>query len=303
MPTKEEISIIASQGREKYDEVVKENLHFPKLIAPILRAVVPEYKEYSVDDVVGFIIKDSITDDAVDDVSVIVAQMGTEMSSVSEKLIRYDSRFKALNPKLSNQKMSIYLHVDLEVQNNYKPSNPKYPIIKRALYYGAREISSQLGILTETTDYGSLEKVYSIWICNENIPDKLQNTVTSYKIVKTDEIGVSEEPDEDYDLINVIMIRRGTKTSSEEIFDYLTAFFTSNIEGICKYVNIKDDTEVMEGVRKMGGLGESIYMQGTLDTLVSLVKAGLLKLSDAAQSANMSEADFSQLMKRKEKDN
>ena len=59
----------------------------------------------------------------------------------------------------------------------------------------------------------------------------------------------------------------------------------------------------MEGVRKMGGLGESIYMQGTLDTLVSLVKAGLLKLSDAAQSANMSEADFSQLMKRKEKDN
>lgn len=53
----------------------------------------------------------------------------------------------------------------------------------------------------------------------------------------------------------------------------------------------------------MGGLGEYIYMQGTLDTLVSLVKAGLLKLNDAAQKANMCEADFSQLMKRKEKDN
>ena len=161
----------------------------------------------------------------------------------------------------------------------------------------------QLGILTDTTDYNSLEKVYSIWICNENIPSELQNTVTSYSISKTDEIGVSNEPVGDYDLLNVIIIRRGKETSSEGIFDYLTAFFSSNIEGICKYVNIKDDTEVMEGVRKMGGLGESIYMQGTLDTLVSLVKAGLLKLSDAAQSANMSEADFSQLMKRKEKDN
>lgn len=300
MATKEEISIIASRGREKYDEAVKENMHFPKLIAPILKAVVPEYKEYSVDDVIGFIIKDSITDDAVDDVSVIAGQMETEMSSVSEKLIRYDSRFKALNPKLSNQKLSFYLHIDLEVQNNYKPSNPKYPIIKRALYYGAREISSQLGILTDTTNYDSLEKVYSIWICNENIPSELQNTVTSYSISKTDEIGVSNEPVADYDLLHVIMIRRGTKASSEDIFDYLTAFFSSNIEGICKYVNIKDDAEVMKGMSKMCGLGDAIYDQGKeqggMEMLISLVKEGLLNLDDAAQKANMSEAEFLQLM-------
>ena len=305
MATKEEISIIASQGHEKYDEVVKENMHFPKLIAPILKAVVPEYKEYSIDDVVEFIIKDSITDDAVDEVSVIAGQMDTEMSSVSEKLIRYDSRFKALNPKLSDQRMSFYLHIDLEVQNDYKPSNPKYPIIKRALYYGAREISSQLGILTDKTNYNSLEKVYSIWICNENIPSELQNTVTSYSISKTDEIGVSNEPVADYDLLNVIMIRRGKETSSEAIFDYLTAFFSSNIEGICKYVNIKDDAEVMEGVRKMSGLGETIskqnYEQGGLDMLISLVKEGLLNLREASRKANMTEADFSQLMNSEKK--
>ena len=50
----------------------------------------------------------------------------------------------------------------------------------------------------------------------------------------------------------------------------------------------------------MGGLGESIYMQGTLDTLVSLVKDGLLNISDAAQTANMSEAEFIQLMEREQ---
>ena len=69
MATKEEISIVASSGREKYDEVVKQNLHFPKLIAPILKAVVPEYKKYSVEEVTNFIIKNSIKDDPIDDVS------------------------------------------------------------------------------------------------------------------------------------------------------------------------------------------------------------------------------------------
>ena len=53
----------------------------------------------------------------------------------------------------------------------------------------------------------------------------------------------------------------------------------------------------------MSGLGESIYKQGCLDMLISLVKEGLLNLSDASRKANMSEADFLQLMEQEEKDN
>ena len=57
----------------------------------------------------------------------------------------------------------------------------------------------------------------------------------------------------------------------------------------------------------MCGLGESIYEQGieqgSLNTLVSLVKDGLLNLSDASRKANMSETDFSQLLKCDEKNN
>lgn len=296
MATKEEISIVASSGREKYDEVVKQNLHFPKLIAPILKAIVPEYKKYSVEEVTNFIIKNSIKDDPIDDVSA-MAQMETEMSSISEKLIRYDSRFKAINPELSNEKINFYLHIDLEVQNNYKPTNPKYPIIKRALYYGAREISSQLGILTNSTDYNSLEKVYSIWICNENVPKNLQNTISSYSIVKTDKIGKCDEPVSDYDLMNVIIIRRGDKNIDEEIFDYLTGFFTSDIKTICKYVDISNDEEVKKGVNEMTGLGNSLYKKGILDNLVSLVEKGLLKIQDAADEADMSESEFEKLLK------
>lgn len=300
----EQISLAAAgvYGAQ-YDQAVKENLHHPKLIAPILRAVVPEYKDYTCEEVVQFIVKDSITDDPVDDVSVMANQMESEMSSVSDKLIRYDSRFKAINPKLSDSTISFYLHIDIEVQNDYKPSKPKYPIIKRGIYYGAREISSQLGILTEETNYGKLEKVYSIWICNENIPKDLQNTVSSYKIIKTDEIGVSNEPDSDYDLMNVIIIRRGTNATDDEIFDYLEAYFRSDIKRIGKYIDVEDDEEIKEGVEKMTGLGESIaiknYNQGAVNTLINLVKDGLLELKEAAKRAQMTETEFSQLLNEK----
>ena len=93
---------------EIYDECAKENLHRPKLIAPILKAVVPEYKECTVEEVVSYIVSDSICDDPVDDVSVMTHSMETEMNSISEKLVRYDTRFKALNPKLSNQEISFF---------------------------------------------------------------------------------------------------------------------------------------------------------------------------------------------------
>lgn len=55
----------------------------------------------------------------------------------------------------------------------------------------------------------------------------------------------------------------------------------------------------------MCGLGDSIYekgiKQGELKTLVSLVKNGLLNISDASQTANMSEPEFLQLMEHEEK--
>lgn len=42
--SKEEISITAStEFGAKYDEAAKECMHHPKLIAPILKAIVPEY--------------------------------------------------------------------------------------------------------------------------------------------------------------------------------------------------------------------------------------------------------------------
>ena len=247
----------------KYDAAAKLLMMHPKIIAPILQSVVEEYKGYSVEEIIGFIDKDSIRDDPVDDISaaVNIDTLPTELSSVSDKLIRYDVRFEAVNPRLTNEKLTFFLHIDIEVQNDYKPG---YPIVKRGIYYAARDIGSQLGALSEETDYNRLCKAYSIWICNERIPENEQNTVSSYSIEKKDIIGSVNEPESDYDLMTVVIIRRGANAGEEQIFDYLHGIFNTDIARIEKYVDISDDEGLKKEVSAMSGLGQSIYDRGVL---------------------------------------
>lgn len=148
----------------------------------------------------------------------------------------------------------------MELQNDYKPHSPSYPVIKRALYYAARELSGQLGHLTETTDYSELEKVYSIWICNENVPPELRDTATRYVIQKKDLIGKTQEPEDEFDLLNVIMIRRGGE-GKEQIFDFLNAVFNAEVTKLENYT-VLENKEVEREVLAMTGLGASIMEKG-----------------------------------------
>ena len=49
------------------------------------------------------------------------------------------------------------------------------------------------------------------------MPKKLQNTLTEYSFSKKDIIGVADEPEEDYDLLTVIIIRLGKETEEKGI--------------------------------------------------------------------------------------
>ena len=280
----------------KYDAVCKELFLNKEIIAPVLKEVVPEYRNCSIDDVIACIDGSSIVSDPVDNVSAAleypsstasINEMPMEMSSVTEKLIRYDARFKALNPRLTTETIRFYLHIDLEVQNDYAPG---YPVIKRAIYYAAREISSQLGILTNETNYKALQKTYSIWICNENIPTEIQNTVTSYSFTKSDIIGTTDEPDANFDLMTVIMIRRGNNSGKADIFDYLSGVFSSNVEKVSQYVDVGRSEKIREVFHRMSGLGNSIarenYEKGQQqgeDKVLFLIK----KLSDAGRMTDI----------------
>ena len=141
-------------------------------------------------------------------------------------------------------------YVDLEFQNKYRPvlkDGRSYPLIKRGIYYAAREISSQLGRITNQTNYTDIEKVIGIWVVNEDVPKELQNTASRYFITKEDYIGSADEPAEEYDLLEVVMIRRGENgTITEPLFKYLRSVYEANLEEIDKYTPVSANPELKE---------------------------------------------------------
>ena len=258
---------------QKYDESCKEVFKHREIIAPILKFAVKELADCTQEEIIRLIDAESIKEIVpVDELPSRIKDQGTEMSAVFEKTIFYDVHFKVKNPILSSETISIMLHIDFEVQNDYRPRNPRYPVIKRAIYYAAREISSQLSTLTQKTNYFDIEKVYSIWVCNENVPLDLQNTVTRYTIKKEDIVGTTNEPEEEYDLLEVIMIRRGNENADNAIFQYLESVFESDIERIKKYIDIPKDSEIEKEITRMTGLGESLYNKAYKEATIKLLK-------------------------------
>lgn len=276
----------AAVNGERYDESCKDVFKHREIIAPILKYVVKEFKDCTQEEIIRCIDADSIKE--IVPVSELPAELndrGTELSAVFEKTIYYDVHFKVKNPKLSSEIISVMLHIDFEVQNDYRPRNPRYPIIKRAIYYAAREISSQLSTLTGKTNYADIEKVYSIWVCNENIPLNLQNTVTRYMLKKEDIIGQTNELEEDYDLMEIIIIRRGDEAADAEIFQYLESVFTSDINRIKEYVDIPPGSDVEKEIGHMTGLGESLYKKASIEThkktVISILRKNYQRTGDA----------------------
>ena len=260
MNIEDEILLEAVSDEEEYDRAVKALFLNPRILAPIIKMAISEFADVPIDDIIDSI-KDISDIDAVDDVSAVASKksmkLEVEQTSVSEKLIVYDVHFKIINPALSSEEILVYLYVDIEVQGDSHESSLGYPLLKRAMYYVARELSGQLGILTNETDYNKLQKCYSIWIC-DGVPKDQQNTMTRYHMTKEDLIGVSCDASEAYDLMEVVMIRRGDDKITDGILDYLAGLFSHNIDRMDRYSHIKGDNETVEEVRRMGGFGKAL---------------------------------------------
>ena len=298
MTDQTKILVAATKDQAEYDEAAKNLFKNKEILAPVLKYAIEEYEDYTVEEIIGFIDGISISiDTPVDDTSVMVDASDTELASISDKLIRYDVRLKSLNPKLSTADVLVHIHIDFEVQNDYRPTNPKYPVIKRGIYYAAREISSQLGVLTEETDYDKIEKVYSIWVCNQNIPPDLVNTMDKYYIHKEHIIGNSVEPETDYDLMEVVMIRRGADTGVDAIFDYLSGVFNSDIKKISDYTDTNDNEEIAREVTHMSGLGASIAQAAAQEAAQEAAyQASIRQLIETARILNAPDAQIIRML-------
>ena len=251
----------------KYDKAAKALWRNREIIAPLLKYSVEELKDESVESIMKLIDADSISEGIpVSDLPPVLTNLNTEDSSITEKLITYDFRFLVKNPKLSTENILVVLHIDLEFNNKYRPTlsdGRSYPLIKRGIYYGAREISSQLGRITEKTNYDDIEKVISIWVVSEGIPPRLRNTASRYFITKEDFIGTTDEPMAEYDLIEVVIIRRGDdKKLTEPLFKYLESVYQADLEEIDKYTPASSNPELKKEVSEMPGMSAVIFEKG-----------------------------------------
>ena len=91
----------AGEMGTKYDEAAKKIWKNREILAPLLKYAVEELKDESVESIMKLIDADSISGDTpVSDLPSTITALDTEQSSMTEKVIRYDLKFKVKNPKL-----------------------------------------------------------------------------------------------------------------------------------------------------------------------------------------------------------
>ncbi len=254
----------------KYDQAAKMIWRNREILAPLLKFCLKEMKDQSVESIMKLIDADSISEDTpVSDIPARVIELSTEMNSTIDKPITFDYHFVVKNPVLSSESFLVRLHLIIEFQGKNKPTlrdGKSYEIESRGIYYAARELSSQLGRITEQTNYADLEKVVSLWIVTDDkTPNNIQNTCVRYHIGKDDVFGEAEIRESLYDLLEVVVIRRGNDGEfTEPVLDYLSAVYTSDIKRIDKYTPVSKNPEIIKEVSKMPGMSQVIFDRGVV---------------------------------------
>ena len=237
-----------------------------------------------------------------------VQGMGNEDISQNEGTVYYDVRFNAIAPS-TGEHDNIRLIINAEAQNRFKP---KYPLTKRAVYYGSRLISAQNGTVFTKSAYQKLCKVYSIWIC-VNPAKKFRNTITRYSLKPETIIGNAVEAPENYDLINIVMVCLGKMEEWDDnnLIKFLGVLFQNELSAREKKDILERDfnipmTEIFESeVDDMCNLSQGVaeeamqkgLQQGRTHILIELVNDGVLTIEKAAEKARMPVEEFRNAMK------
>ena len=126
-----------------------------------------------------------------------IAGMNGEDYECNEGIVYFDIRFFVRYP---NNGDLIKLIINVEAQNKFDIS-----IIKRAVVYCARMISSQIRQEFTPPNYGEVKKVISIWLCF-NPPKYARDTITSFKIQQKNQYDNLPMEKLESDVMEVILI-------------------------------------------------------------------------------------------------
>ena len=279
-------NITAAGEKAAYDAACKRLLANKVILAWIMKSCMEEYKAHSINEIAERYIEGipQIAEAAVNpdedgyEGSEQIRGAKNEDSTIQEGTITYDIRFLAIVPGTGEM---IRLIINVEAQNDFYPG---YPIIKRALYYCSRMISSQYGSEFTETHYEKIRKVYSIWIC-PNPPKKRENTVTRYCVQEENLASQVLEQKENYDLLTVVMICLGLGHAGDDnyrgILKLLGVLLSSEKEAEEKKKILQEDfdiamTKTMESeVSAMCNLSKGVEERGIAIGLERGMERGL----------------------------
>ena len=277
-------NITAAGEKAAYDAACKRLLANKVILAWIMKSCLEEYKTHSINEIaekyiegVPQIAEAAVNpDEEICDSGEQIRGVKNEDSTIQEGTITYDIRFLAIVPGTGE---TIRLMINVEAQNDFYPG---YPIIKRALYYCSRMISSQYGSEFTETHYENIRKVYSIWICS-NPPKKRENTITRYSIQEENLIGQVLERKENYDLMTVVMICLGHANDDNYtgVLKLLGVLLSSEKEAEEKKKILQDDfniamTKTLESeVSAMCNLSKGVEERGIARGLAQGLERGL----------------------------
>ena len=109
----------------RLDSVGKKLLGHPEILSVILKGVVEEYRDYSLEQIAGFIDRASVSSPEVSRgrTHSVIRGEPTEFSELDERTVTFDALFRARNPELSGD-VHVNLHINVELQKNYRPGYP-----------------------------------------------------------------------------------------------------------------------------------------------------------------------------------
>lgn len=200
----------------------------------------------------------------------------TESTIAQEGTVRYDIRFYIIHPG-SGERIKVILNI--EIQRKY---HLKYHLVTRGVFYCARMLSEQADTEFEDDNYQDIKKVYSIWICTD-VPEKIANTISEYKITKEDVYGEVKEK-EYYDLLTVVMIRLSGKENAEkgnELIKMLTTLFSHTLDAeekkkkLDKEFGMRMTQELKGEIKHMCNLSQGVKEYGIQQGLQQGLQQGI----------------------------
>ena len=256
----------------EYDAAAKKLLSSKKILAWILKYCVEEFKDCSIADIrdryiIG--IPETASVPALPDETNAAGKIGadrisgerTEDTSVTEGKVTFDIRLRAITP----HNELVQLIINIEAQRSRRTS---YPLLKRAMYYVSRLISSQYGVDFDKAQYGKIKKVYSIWLCMDAPDDR--GGITRYRMQEEPEYGNILDEKENYDLQQVVMVYVAHARADMEnrLLNLLGELFVSEDDASRKKAELIEhyDIDLNENeerlVSTMCNLSVGVYVRG-----------------------------------------